>query len=318
MAVTPKIPGNERFSEWFAYLQRLLAAVDSGKSIALGPSPAPPMPPTVSAAQPGTAKVVYCAPHPDDESLSGGLALRLRLEAGARVTNIAVTLGSDPAQRDRRRRELESACRVLGFDLVIPGTGNSSPPAGFDHVTSATREAEPGEWARSVQALAAILDRERPEAVFAPHANDFNRTHVGTHQLVLDALAVHLSRRTAASVILIETEYWHELAEPNLMVAVTPEIAALQITAAAEHGGEMARAPFHLLHPCRLLDNGRRGSEVVGGQGKPAQPVALAELYRVSFRRGSEALSARPGGRILVRSERATLDWLRREFWPAD
>jgi hypothetical protein len=57
---------------------------------------------------------------------------------------------------------------------------------------------------------------------------------------------------------------------------------------------------------------------VVGGQGQPAQPFAFAELYRVSFRRGSEAISARPGGRILPPSERATLDWLRREFWLAD
>lgn len=317
MAATTTPIGNERFSEWLAYLQRLLEAVDSGKGIPLGPSPGLPAPPAVSAARPAPTRVAYCAPHPDDESLSGALAVRLRLEQGARVTNVAVTLGSDPNQRERRRRELESACRVLGFDLVIPGLASSCPPMGFDRVNTAAREAEPEEWARSVQALAAIFDREQPEAVFAPHASDFNRTHVGTHQLVLDALDVHLSRQPGASVILIETEYWHQLAEPNLLVAVTPDIAAIQMTAAAEHGGEMARAPFHLLHPCRLLDNARRGSEVVGGQGKPAQPFAFAELYRVSFRCGSEATCARPGGRILPAVERATLEWLRREFWPA-
>jgi N-acetylglucosamine malate deacetylase 1 len=317
MSTTAPPAGSERFSEWLAYIQRLLGAVDSGRRIPLGPSPAPPVPPAISATNPWAAKVAYCAPHPDDESLSGALAVRLRLEEGARVTNIAVTLGSDPTQRDRRRRELESACRVLGFDLVIPSARNSSPSAGLDCVNPAAREAEPEEWARSVQALAVVLDHEQPQAVFTPHANDFNRTHIGTHQLVLDALDVHLSRRPDASVVLIETEYWRELAEPNLMVAVTPEIAAIQLTAAAEHGGEMARTPFHVLHPCRLLNNARRGSEVVGGQGQPAQPFAFAELYRVSFRRGSEAISARPGGRILPPSGRATLDWLRREFWLA-
>jgi N-acetylglucosamine malate deacetylase 1 len=316
MAATSPPIGSECFSDWLVYVQRLLGAVDSGKSIPLGPSPAPPVPPAVSASKAEAAKVVYCAPHPDDESLSGALAVRLRLEEGARVTNIAVTLGSDPTQRERRRRELESACRVLGFDLVIPGLAKSSPPMGFDRVNSAARKAEPEEWARSVQTLVAILDREQPEAVFAPHASDFNSTHIGTHQLVLDALGVHLSRRPGASVILIETEYWRGLAEPNLMVAVTPELAAIQLTAAAEHGGEMRRAPFHLLHPCRLLDNARRGSEVVGGQGMAAQPFAFAELYRVSFRRGSETISPRPAGRILPPFERATLDWLRRQFWP--
>jgi N-acetylglucosamine malate deacetylase 1 len=317
MAATSPPIGRERFSEWLAYIQRLLEVVDSGKSIPLGPSPAPPVPPSISASKAEAGKVVYCAPHPDDESLSGALAVRLRLEEGARVTNVAVTLGSDPTQRERRRRELESACRVLGFDLVIPDAVRSSARRGLNRVNSAAREAEPEEWARGVQALAAILDCEQPEAVFAPHASDFNSTHIGTHQLVLDALDVHLSRRPGARVILIETEYWRGLAEPNLMVAVTPELAAIQLTAAAEHGGEMRRAPFHLLHPCRLLDNARRGSEVVGGQGRAAQRFALAELYRVSFRRGSKTISPRPGGRILPPFERATLGWLRREFWPA-
>ena len=316
MAATSLPPESDRFSEWLAYVQRLLDVVQSGKHIPLGPSPTPPVPP-VSASKADGVKVVYCAPHPDDESLSGALALRLRLEQGARVTNVAVTLGSDPAERNRRRRELESACHVLGFDLVIPSVGNSSSPLGFDHLNPASRETDPAEWARNVEALAAILDHEQPEAIFAPHANDFNRTHMGTHQLALDALDVHLARRPEASVVVVETEYWHELARPNLMVAVTPEIAAIQITAAAEHGGEMARAPFHLLHPCRLLDNARRGSEVVGGQGNSAQPFPFAELYRVSFRRGSQAIDPRPGGRILPPFERATLDWIRHEFWPA-
>lgn len=314
MASTPF--GGERFSEWLAYVQRLLEVVQSGKGIPLGPSPEPSVPP-VSASKPDGVKIVYCAPHPDDESLSGALALRLRLEQGARVANVAVTLGSDPAERHRRRRELESACRVLGFDLVVPASGNVGAPTGFEHVNPAARESDQQEWRGQVEALAAIFDREQPEAVFAPHANDFNRTHIGTHQLTLDALDVHLARRPDASVIVIETEYWHELPEPNLMVAVTPEIAAIQVTAAAEHAGEMARAPFHLLHPCRLLNNARRGSEVIGGQGKAAQPFAFAELYRVTFRRGSQAIAPRPEGRILPPSERATLDWIRREFWPA-
>jgi LmbE family N-acetylglucosaminyl deacetylase len=317
MAATGLPPERDRFTEWLAYVQRLLEVVQSGKGIPLGPSPAPPVPAALSAPKAEAAKVLYCAPHPDDESLSGALALRLRLEGGARVTNVAVTLGSDVGQRDRRRRELESACRVLGFDLVIPSADASSSCEGLDRVNPAARQGDPEGWARRVHALATIFDREQPEAVFAPHANDFNRTHIGTHHLVLDALDVHLARRPDASVTLIETEYWHELAEPNLLVAVRPELAAIQITAAAEHGGEMARAPFHLLHPCRLLDNARRGSEVIGGQGKAAQPFAFAELYRVGFRRGSQAIPALPEGRILPPSERASLDWIRREFWPA-
>ena len=305
----------ERFPEWLAYVQRLLEVVDSGRRIPLGPSL--PVTSSIPDTSPNAPKILYCAPHPDDESLSGALAFRLRFEGGARVTNVAMTLGSDVSQRDRRRREIESACRALGFEFVIPSSGDFPAPAGFDRVNLDARDADPEAWRRNVEALAAIFDRYQPEAVFVPHAEDFNRAHIGTHHLVMDALHVHLSRRPEANLVVIETEYWHQLAEPNLMVGVTPEITALQITAAAEHGGEMARAPYHLLHPCRLLDNARRGSEVVGGQGKPAQSFSFAELYRVSFRRDSETVPARLGVRILPPSEPATLDWIRREFRPA-
>jgi len=308
-----------QFSRWRSYLERVVEAVDSGKIIPLGPSPAPPVPAAVSAIKPAATspKVIYCAPHPDDETLGGGLALRLRLESGARITNVAVTLGSDHAQRERRRRELVSACQVLGFDLVIPTDPGAASANGFEDVSLADREADPQGWAGRVRALAEIFDTEQPEVIFAPHADDFNTTHVATHYLVTEALGEYLSRRPGASVLLIETEFWHEMLDPNLMVAVTLDLAAIQLTAAVEHGGEMRRNPYHLLHPCRLMNNVRRGSEVVGGQGKAAQPFTFAELYRMSLRRGREGFEPRSGGHILPSSEKATLDWMLRAFPPA-
>jgi N-acetylglucosamine malate deacetylase 1 len=320
------------FSEWLAYLGRVADAVGSGKSISLGPSKQPPVPPMVSGNESRGTSVLYCAPHPDDEALSGALALRLRLESSARVTDVAVTLGSGTAQHERRRREAASACRVLGFDLVIPSltglgsrfrgkdgaaiTGSSAgsePASGLGPVNLAARQADSKGWALRVQRLAEIFDHEQPDAVFAPHGDDFNTTHIGTYHLVTEALELHLSHRDA-SVIFIETEFWHEMAEPNLMVAVAPELAAVQLVAAAEHGGEMMRNPYHLLHPCRLMNNVRRGSEVVGGQGAAVQPFTFAELYRVSIRSGREVIKPLSGGHILPPSEKASLDWLRRQF----
>lgn len=302
------------YGEWLRYVQRLTDAVHSGKAIGLGPSPSPPLAPGIAGSESRGPKVVYCSPHPDDESLGGAFALRLRLEANARVTNVAITLGSDPAQRDRRRRELISACRVLGFELVIPSEPGAAAAAGFEHVTLEARGTQAGAWAARVHALAGLFDRERPEAVFVPHDDDFNSTHIGTHYLVFDALGEYLALQPASSLVVIETEFWHEMADPNLMVGVTPEQAAIQMTAATEHGGEMARMPYHLLHPCRLMNNVRRGSEVVGGQGAAVQPFAFAELHRVSFRRGRGITPAPPAGRILPPSEKATPGWLRREF----
>jgi len=307
-----------QFSRWRSYLDRVVEAVESGKVIPLGPSPAPPVPAAVAAVKPAAtaSKILYCSPHPDDETLGGALALRLLLESGARVTNIAITLGSDHAQRARRRRELISSCQALGFDLVIPTDPGAASASGFEDISLADREADPRGWEGRVRALAEIIDAQQPDAVFAPHADDFNTTHVATHYLVTEALRECLSQHSGASVLLIETEFWHEMLDPNLMVAVTPDIAAIQLTAAVEHGGEMARNPYHLLHPCRLMNNVRRGSEVVGGQGKAAQPFAFAELYRMSQRRGREALQPLPGGHILPPSERATLDWMLQRFPP--
>jgi len=259
----------------------------------------------------------------------------MRLESGARVTNIAVTLGSGAAQHERRRGEVASACRVLGFGLVVPdvdgsharfaGNDNrtaihfevaqgSKPPSGLGPVNLGARQSDPKGWALRVKRLAEIFDEEQPELVFAPHVDDFNTTHIGTHYLVTEALDVHLTRRSETSVVFVETEFWHEMAEPNLMVAVSPELTAVQLVAAAEHGGEMTRNPYHLLHPCRLMNNVRRGSEVVGGQGAAVQPFTFAELYRVSLRRRNETIKPKAGGRMLPPSDKASVDWLRQQF----
>jgi N-acetylglucosamine malate deacetylase 1 len=61
------------------------------------------------------------APHPDDECIVGALPLRLRQEAGWRVSNVAVTLGSNPGRREPRWAELQDACAVLGFDCIRVG-----------------------------------------------------------------------------------------------------------------------------------------------------------------------------------------------------
>ena len=302
-----------RYEHCLRYVEDVLRAVNSGKGIALGPSPAALEPPSLAPAprMASKPKVVYCAPHPDDESLSGALALRLCLEAGAEVTNVAITLGSDLGQRARRLRELESACRALRFGLVVP-----LHPSGFDGVNLKERRERPNEWARRVQALREIFDRLEPDWVFAPHAEDFNTTHIGTHFLVVEALGAHLERSGGGPATLVQTEFWHQLAEPNLMLGVGAEVLAIQLMAAMEHGGEMSRNPYHLLAPARLMDNVRRGSEVVGGQGAAAQSFPFAELYRVTFMRGTEVVRPRPGGVVVGPAERIDPASLAARFRP--
>ena len=109
-----------RHQRWLRYVQANIKAMDSGE----GDSPR-----TIRQAAGGAGgdggqrvalKVVVCSPHPDDEALVGALPLRLGRECGAKVTNCAITLGSNPSQRARRLRELKAACPALGFDLAVP------------------------------------------------------------------------------------------------------------------------------------------------------------------------------------------------------
>jgi N-acetylglucosamine malate deacetylase 1 len=308
----PKTNWNERRDQWLAYVESTLKVLESGRSIPLGPSREPLITPREAPAQTAPVKVLIASPHPDDEALIGALPLRLRREAGARVVDCAITLGSDVRQRPRRLAELQSACRVLDFELVVP------LGSGFDRVTLQNRHEQAGEWRSKVAALKEIFDREKPDAVFAPHAEDFNTAHVGTHYLVQDALGGHLESAGRGPVVLIETEFWHEHSAPNLMIGVSPETLAIQIMATAEHGGEVSRNPYHLRLPARMMDNVRRGSEVVGGQGAAAQPFAFAELYRVVFMKGMELVEPKSGGRITAPDERIDPRRLWSEFWPGE
>jgi len=297
-------------AEWLGYVLEFVQLLERGKNLPLGPSAEPLVAPAAAAAE-KPRRVTVCSPHPDDEALVGALPLRLRLECGAKVTNCAITFGSNLSQRARRLRELESACRVLGFELAIPRA-----PLGFDNVGLATRSERPEEWAEKVQLLSRCFDELQPEVVFAPHAEDWNKAHIGTHHLAVDALGDYLARSGRGPVTFIETEFWHENSQPNLMIGLSPEMEAILVMATAEHGGEVSRNPYHLRHPGRMIENVRLGAETVGGQGGAAPEFPFAELYRVTFMKGKEQIAPRPGGRIVGPTERIDLDDLVQHFRP--
>lgn len=239
-----------------------------GQSLPLGTF-SPPPPPALA---PNAPQALFFAPHPDDECIIGGLALRLLREAGMRVINVAVTLGSKPERKAGRYRELEAACRYLGFELV------STAANGLDGVSLKTREQDPEHWAANVQVVAAILQQHRPKVVLCPHDRDWNSTHIGTHYLVTDALK---KMPAAFNCYLVETEFWGAMSDPNLMVELSADELGTMMAATTFHVGEVSRNPYHLLLPAWMMDNVRRGAEVVGGQGGAAPNFAFAALYRL-------------------------------------
>lgn len=228
-------------------------------------------------AQPGHCLIF--SPHPDDECIVGALPLRLRQEAGWRVSNVAVTLGSNPARRASRWAELQDACAVLGFEGLLAGTD------GLTDVRADTAARDPALWQRHVDAIAALLAQHRPALVLAPHALDDNPSHRGVYRLVAEALAA-----ARLDTVLAHTEFWSTQAGPNALVQTGIADTARLIAALERHTGEIARNPYHLRLPAFLADAVRRGGELVLGAGEAPPDFAFATLYRlVAYRAGQPA-----------------------------
>lgn len=257
-----------------------------GRTYPLGASAPLPRPKLT----PDAPKVLIFSPHPDDEVIIGGLALRLLREAGWNVINVAVTQGSNKERQAGRLEELKRCCDCIGFGLL------QTNPSGLEKITPRTRESEPEQWLQSVRTIAAILETEQPRAILFPHDLDWNSTHVGTHWLVMDALKLLPSDFACHTV---ETEFWGQNPSPNLMVELSPAHVADLITALTFHVGEVKRNPYHLSLPAWMIDNVRRGAELVGGQGGASPDFTFATLYRLRRWHGGQLIRLYEGGRYL-------------------
>lgn len=253
-----------------------------GKSLPLGKA-SPRKQPRLKSSAP---VALIFSPHPDDECIVGGLALRLRREAGFRVVNIGVTLGSKVERRKARLKELSNACELLGFGL------EQITPGGLEEINSTARTQEPERWEAAVRATAALLWQHKPQVICVPHAQDWHPTHIGTHWLVMDALqTLPVNFRCAV----VETEFWGQMASPNLMVESSVADVADLVAALALHVGEVKRNPYHLRLPAWMMDNVRRGAELVGGSGGKAPDFTFATLYRVRQWQDRSFAELKPG-----------------------
>lgn len=234
------------------------------------------------------AKGMIFAPHPDDECIIGALPLRLQREAGMTVTVVPVTLGSKPERQAARREELQAACAVLGFAIIEP----ARQP--FAEVRPETRQTQPIVWQAMAGKLAEVIRQENPAVIFLPHRHDGHGTHIGVHALVMAALA---RQAPDFSARLVFTEFWHPQREPNLMVESAPADLQLLLTALACHEGEITRNPYHLRLPAWMIDNARRGAELIGGFGAADTAMGFATLYEQAAWRGGQCVPL-PGAAI--------------------
>jgi N-acetylglucosamine malate deacetylase 1 len=274
------MPTNNPYQAFVNGFARLLTEGE-----ALGPVGLTETPPESSSDAADAPKALIFAPHPDDEVIIGGLALRLLREQKLNVTNVAVTLGSRAERQAERWQELKNCCQYIGFGL------QAAAERGLEGINLAARKEQPQRWSAAVAAIAGILVAQRPAIIFLPHADDWNQTHLGTHFLVLEAL----ERCPGLACQVVETEFWGAMDTPNLMV----ELSAADVAALSLHVGEVARNAYHLRLPAWMMDNVRRGAELVGGQGGAAPSFAFATLYRLRRWGGGELHEVLERGQVL-------------------
>lgn len=267
------------------FVEGFIQLRQQGRAIPLATAPRPP-----KAAATGPTALLF-SPHPDDECITGGLPLRLARESGWRIVNVAVTLGSNKARQAARLAELTQACAHLGFELTV------AHETGLEGINRKTRDGNPAAWRDAVSCVAALLSAYRPAAVVMPHERDANSTHQGTSLLVRDALA---GVGPAVPCRVVETEFWAPMASPNLLAEIPAPLVAELIAALSFHVGEVQRNPYHLSLPAWMMDNVRRGGEVVGGQGGAAPEFPYATLYRVQQWDGRVLSPAWETNRILT------------------
>lgn len=261
-----------------------------GRALPLGGFPPCPRVPVA----PDAPKILLFSPHPDDECIVGGLALRLLRESNWRVVNVAVTQGSRKDRQAGRLEELRHACDFLQFDLV------TTVPGGLEKINPKTRSADPAHWAAAVAVTARILAEHQPRALLFPHELDWNSSHIGTHLLVADALRTLPADFTCHTV---ESEFWGQMPTPNLMVESSPGDVADFMAACSFHVGEVQRNPYHLSQTAWMQDNVRRGGELVGGQGGAAPDYLFATLYRLRRWQNGGFVTFYEGGRNLAATD---------------
>lgn len=201
--------------------------------------------------------VMILSPHPDDESIIGTLALRLSKENNAHVINVAVTVGSNLERQKARKQELEDACELLEMECVYLDEN----------------------WKTKEKELKSLIQKYQPELIIAPHTKDYHPAHIKTGELCKKVL----SSLKKTTTLVAWSEFWAPMTKPTILVEAPKEILELQMEALTKHVGEIARNPYHLRLPAWMMDNVRRGSEVVGGKGATSSQMAFGVLYQLQL-----------------------------------
>ena len=167
------------------------------------------------------------APHPDDEVIGCGGAIRSRVERGERVAVVFLTsgeLGLKHLPRERawkvRETEARKSSRILGL-AKLHFLRQPDWMLG-DHVSA------------TATALKPLLDEEKPGIIYLPHSNDGHPDH----QATLPILRAALKRCRGLKPKLLAYEVWTPLAVHDVAVDIS-RVMACKLRALRAHCSQL-------------------------------------------------------------------------------
>lgn len=176
--------------------------------------------------------ILVIAPHPDDEVIGCGGAIRLRVERGERVVVVFLTsgeLGLKTLPRseawETREHEARRAARVLGL-AQLHFLRQPDWMLG-EHVPAAARLLRP------------ILESERPKVIYLPHPGDGHPDHQATWPILRAALR----RCRTLKPELLAYEVWTPLAHHDVVVNIS-RVMSRKLRALRAHRSQLTEFDY--------------------------------------------------------------------------
>jgi LmbE family N-acetylglucosaminyl deacetylase len=176
--------------------------------------------------------ILVIAPHPDDESIGCGGALRLHAEQGDHVAVVYLTsgeLGLKKLPREQawaiREAEARKAAKILG--LAEPVFLRCPDWVLGDHVETAAN------------GLSESLKSERPEIIYFPHPLEWHPDHKAASPIVWSAI----EQSGVAPTAVRGYEIWTPLAEYDEVKNIDA-VMAIKLRAIRAHKSQLAQLPY--------------------------------------------------------------------------
>ena len=187
-------------------------------------------------------KVLFIAPHPDDETLGCGGTILRHKAAGDKIywlimTNISVETGYDKIQVKKRRQEIDNVAKEYGFKKVFK----------LDLQTTKLDVIPRGQI---IESVSKVINKVKPHVFYIPNRNDVHSDHKVTFDAVISSTKTFrfpFVKKILMYEVISETEFSPPLQDsafiPNGFSDISDYLDK-KISIMNIYRGEMSEHPF--------------------------------------------------------------------------